>query len=172
MGEVQHATDAIYQHISARDQRVDRAEHDDVDDELQDDSKKWGRRDDPLPGQEEGGASSVTSLHRVSSPARGKSCRRPTCRRDSRVACGSGCLWSTRLARRAGLWCRSSDFPWRRAPWWDPQASLRLSARLQSPCRRSTLRSWSARETSNRPCWQRLRFPDGSAAFPGTAHSN
>ena len=38
MREIEHAADAIDQHIAARDQRVDRREDDDVDGELHEDS--------------------------------------------------------------------------------------------------------------------------------------
>ena len=34
MRQIEHAADAVDQHIAARDQRIDRSQHDDVDDEL------------------------------------------------------------------------------------------------------------------------------------------
>src|SRR5690348_14285556 len=90
MREIEHAADAIDQHVAAGDQRVDRRKDDDVDDELHE------KCPDRLVAAARTRAAAwlsyaVTSPRSSSSPARARSCCRPIYRRGSRAACGNGC---------------------------------------------------------------------------------
>src|SRR5262249_27798432 len=75
----------------------------------------------------------LISPHRFSNPARGQSCRRPTCRPGSRGGGGGGGVLFPRWGRRAGPWFRSLDFPSPRAVLRGLHANRRPLAPLHFP---------------------------------------